>query len=65
MVTGTITVFNPNVEPVSGVDVTDQLSDGTVCTVANGLDQTVATGDTTFPYTCSLNSLPQETSPTR
>jgi hypothetical protein len=58
-VSGTITVFNPNDTTVSDVDVTDQLSDGTVCTVTNGLDQTVATGDTTFPYTCNLSSLPQ------
>ncbi len=58
-VSGMITVFNPNAEAVSGVDVTDQLSDGTVCSVTNGLNQTVATGDTTFAYNCSLTSLPQ------
>jgi hypothetical protein len=58
-VTGTITVFNPNADPVSGVDVTDQLSDGTNCTVTNGANQTVTTGDNTYAYSCSLSSLPQ------
>jgi hypothetical protein len=58
-VTGTISVFNPNEDPVSNVDVTDQLSDGTVCTVTGGNDQTVPQGETDFPYSCSLSSLPQ------
>ena len=46
-VTGTISVFNPNTDSlgntvaVSGVDVSDQLSDGTVCTVANGAGVTL------------------------
>lgn len=58
-VSGTITVFNPNDDPVSGVDVSDQLSDGTNCTVTNGSDATVVKGDNLFAYTCSLSGLPQ------
>jgi hypothetical protein len=58
-VTGTITVFNPNDDPVSGVDVTDELSDGTTCTVTNGSDATVVKGDNLFAYTCNLSGLPQ------
>ena len=57
-VAGTITVFNPNDDPVSGVDISDELSDGTTCTVTNATDQTVTTGDNTFPYVCSLSALP-------
>ncbi len=58
-VTGTIQVFNPNEADVAGVDISDQLSDGTVCTVANGSDQTVPTGETDFAYTCDLTGVPQ------
>jgi hypothetical protein len=63
-VSGTITVFNPNVDasnntvPVSGVDVTDELSDGTDCSVTNGEDQTLTDAETTFAYTCDLAGLP-------
>jgi hypothetical protein len=64
-VTGTISVFNPNVDdqnntvPVSGVDVTDQLSDGTVCAVTNGSDVTLTQFETHFAYSCDLSGLPQ------
>ena len=64
-VSGDITVINPNVDannatvPVSGVNVTDQLSDLTSCTVTNGTNVTVTQFSTTFPYTCNLTSLPQ------
>jgi hypothetical protein len=64
-VTGTIKVYNPNVDEnsnvlaVSGVDVTDQLSDGTDCTVTDGSDQTLTQFETDFLYECDLNSLPQ------
>jgi hypothetical protein len=64
-VTGTITVTNPNVDdqndtvPVTGVDVTDQLSDGTVCTVTGGTDATLTKFSTEFPYSCDLAGLPQ------
>ena len=59
-VTGTITVSNPNAAAVDGVDVTDQLSDGTVCDVTGGSDATIAGGsDATFAYSCDLAALPQ------
>jgi hypothetical protein len=64
-VSGDITVINPNVDannvtvPVSGVNVTDQLSDLTNCTVTNGTNVTLTAFETTFAYTCSLTSLPQ------
>jgi len=58
-VTGTITVTNPNSAPVTGVDVTDVLSDTTICTVTGGTDATIpADDDATFAYTCSLSGLP-------
>lgn len=53
-VSGTITVTNPNLFSVTGVDVTDQLSDGTVCTVTDGLDQSLDSGDSKFDYSCDL-----------
>jgi hypothetical protein len=53
-VTGTITVNNPNADNVTIDGVTDQLSDGTVCTVTGGGSQSIATGDTALPYSCSL-----------
>lgn len=64
-VTGTISVFNPNVDdqnntvPVDIDGVTDQLSDGTVCTVTNGGAQTLTQFQTDFAYTCNLSALPQ------
>ena len=64
-VSGDITVINPNVDdndvtvPVSGVNVTDQLSDLTSCTVTNGTNVTLTEFETHFAYTCSLISLPQ------
>jgi hypothetical protein len=64
-VTGTITVFNPNVDansntvPVDIDGVTDQLSDGTVCTVTNGGPQTLTQTETDFAYSCDLGGLPQ------
>lgn len=58
-VTGDITVFNPNGAAVTA-DVTDVLSDGTVCTVDGGTDAVIpAMGDTVLGYTCDLTSLPQ------
>jgi hypothetical protein len=64
-VTGTISVFDPNVDssnntvPVEIDGVTDQLSDGTVCTVTNGGAQTLTQAKTTFAYSCDLSALPQ------
>jgi len=63
-VTGTITVTNPNVDDLSNtvpVDidgVTDQLSDGTVCSVTNGGPQSLTTFKTDFAYSCDLGALP-------
>ncbi len=57
-VTGTIDVFNPNEAAVTGVVVTDTLSDGTACAVAGGSNATVAPGDNQFDYTCALDGLP-------
>jgi hypothetical protein len=64
-VTGTISVSDPNVDSnedtvaVGGVDVADQLSDGTGCSVTNGTSQTLTSFDTHFAYSCTLSSLPQ------
>ena len=55
---GTITVFNPNADPVVA-DVSDQLSDGTTCAVPGGTGAVMAPGDTTFDYHCTLAALPQ------
>jgi hypothetical protein len=57
-VSGTITVTNFNAADVLGVDVTDALSDTTVCTVTGGVDATITPGDNTFAYTCALGDLP-------
>jgi hypothetical protein len=59
-VSGTITVFNPNLGSAV-VDVTDQLSDGTVCTVTGGGGAIVTTGDNDFSYSCDLVALPSGT----
>lgn len=64
MVSGTITVSNPNVDssqnpvPVDISGVTDELSDGTVCTVTDGGPQTITGSSATFDYSCSLSGLP-------
>ena len=60
-VTGQIDVFNPNNDDVVA-DVTDQLSDSTACTITGGgTNQTMASGDNYFDYSCSLGSLPSGT----
>jgi hypothetical protein len=60
-VTGTITVHNPNSADVTGVDVTDVLSDGTVCDVeAAGDNATIPAGaDVPFDYSCDLSARPE------
>ncbi len=67
-VTGTISVFNPNVDqsnntvPMDIDSLTDSLSDNTSCTVTgapSGGNVTLTTFQTDFPYECDLNSLPQ------
>jgi len=65
-VSGTISVLNSNVDssnntvPVDINGVTDQLSDGTDCTVTNGGAQTLTQAKTDFAYSCDLSSLPQQ-----
>jgi hypothetical protein len=58
-VSGKITVTNPNSDPVSIDSVTDQLSDGTVCSVTGGGAQTLTGGGASkdFPYTCSPSAV--------
>lgn len=64
-VAGKITVFNSNLDSnddplaISGVDVTDELSDGTVCSVTNGAAAALTQLETQFEYTCNLSALPQ------
>jgi len=58
-VAGTIDVFNPNGDSITGVTISDQLSDGTVCTVTGGTNATLLPGDNYYAYTCSLSALPQ------
>jgi hypothetical protein len=57
-VSGNIDVTNPNTAAVTMSALTDQLSDGTTCTVTTGGSTTLAPGDNNFPYTCSLSTLP-------
>jgi hypothetical protein len=56
-VTGTITVFNPNTDTMTGV-VTDQLSDGTDCSVTGGgttaSPASLVSGDNHLAYTCDI-----------
>jgi hypothetical protein len=65
-VSGTIDVENPNFDadsntiPVDISDLTDQLSNGTDCTIDTSAGLTLASFDNLFPYTCDLGtSLPQ------
>jgi hypothetical protein len=70
-VNGSITVSNPNAFAVSGVNVTDSISDGTNCSItdlAGGANETVpaATNSTTpgtlvVPYTCTYTTQPAYT----
>ncbi len=64
LVTGKITVTNPNKWPVEGVTVTDSLTGfpGAHCTVPQGAGITVpAQGNATVNYTCTL---PEDVAPT-
>ena len=59
VVTGTITVFNPNDVDFTGVDVTDAVDNGGDCTVENGSDATIPKGSSVnFDYTCTYASAP-------
>src|SRR5256886_1534066 len=63
-VTGTIQVFNPNTNGTGGTlavsisGVTDQLSDGTSCSVS-GVPESLTAFETDLAYTCDLSGLPQ------
>jgi hypothetical protein len=62
-VTGTITVGNPNDAAVTLATITDQLSDGTTCTVDTSGDSTLsipANGSVGFPYSCGLSGFPSD-----
>jgi hypothetical protein len=60
-VNGTIDVANPNGAPVILSNVSDQLSDGTVCNVDTSGGLTVpANGDLKLPYSCSLGAVPSD-----
>ena len=63
-VTGTITVRNFNQDDVTGVNLTDKLSDDTVCQVSGGTGATIpglgspGGGSKDFPYECVLTGVP-------
>jgi hypothetical protein len=57
-VTGKITVVNPNLDDVAGVDVTDAISGGD-CAVTAGTGLTIpAGGDVSVDYVCTFSSNP-------
>jgi hypothetical protein len=61
-VTGTIEVFNPNDDPVLGVDVTDDINDANdsdTCVVTDGTGQTIdGLSSGTFDYACTYSAAP-------
>src|SRR5256885_11538328 len=58
-VTGKITVSNPNLFDVSGVDVADAVDNGGSCSVTDGTDVTVpGSGSIGLDYTCTYSSAP-------
>jgi hypothetical protein len=67
-VTGTISVFNPNVDgngdpvPVDIDGVSDHLTDSnsTVCSVTDGGAQTLTKAQTDFAYECDLGAVPDQ-----
>jgi large repetitive protein len=59
MVTGKITVSNPNDWEAITVDVADTVSNGGSCTVTSGTGVSIpASGSQTFDYTCTYASAP-------
>lgn len=64
-VSGTITVFNPNLDNVTGANVTDAINDlSATCTVTGGSNATLAPGDNDFAYSCSYSAAPASDSET-
>jgi hypothetical protein len=62
-VTGTITVFNNAGGDINLATLTDQLSDGTDCTVDTSADPTLlipANSSQDFPYSCGLSAYPTD-----
>jgi hypothetical protein len=62
-VTGTITVFNNAGGDIDLATLTDELSDGTDCTVDTSLNPTLtipANGTYDFPYSCGLSAPPTD-----
>jgi hypothetical protein len=62
-VTGTITVFNNAGGDITLTTLTDQLSDGTDCTVDTSLDANLlipANASMDFPYSCGLSAPPSD-----
>lgn len=57
-VNGTIVSLNSNPVKITGATISDQLSNGTVCTVTGGVGATLVPGKNFFPYSCTLSSLP-------
>jgi hypothetical protein len=57
VVSGTITVHNPNTFDVNGVDVSDSTPNGT-CSVTSSSVDVPAGGDATADYTCTFTSNP-------
>ena len=59
VVSGSITVFNPNEDEVTGVDVTDAVDNGGTCSVTGGSGVTIpALDSSTFSYSCTYGSAP-------
>ncbi|HEY3407426.1 MAG TPA: hypothetical protein VGK53_04560, partial [Propionicimonas sp.] len=59
LVSGEITVSNPNAYAVSGVDLSDAIDNGGTCSVTNGSNLTVpANGSVKRAYTCTYAAKP-------
>ena len=59
LVNGKITVANPNDFDVAGVNVTDAIDNGGVCTATNGTNVTVtANGSAVLDYSCTYTAEP-------
>jgi hypothetical protein len=58
-VSGTVTVSNPNGVAFNGVDVTEALDNGGICTVPGGVDVTVPANDSVaLAYSCTYAAAP-------
>ncbi len=62
-VSGQVTVFNPNGESATGVEVTDRTL-GVDCEVRGGSDTIAANASATFTYTCPVSSADEITGTT-